>query len=120
MSESEAIRRTQIAQLNDELRIDPLSGTSGRVMMTRGVGALGSEFMLKALDALAGLKPHDFETGNDPYRERDFAVFEVDGERLYAKIDYYEKGSDYLAGAETPEDASKTDRVLTLMLAEEY
>ena len=117
---NEAIRRTQIAQLNDELRIDPFSGTSGRVMMTRGVSALGSEFMLKALNVLAGLKPEDFEPGNDPYRERDFAVFEVDGEKLYAKIDYYQKGSDYLAGAETPEDASTTDRVMTIMLREEY
>ena len=36
------------------------------------------------------------------------------------KIDCYEKGSDYVAGAETPGNSATTDRVRTILLAEEY
>ena len=52
--------------------------------------------------------------------EHDFGSFEMEGQKLFWKIDYFEKGSDYLAGAETPENAETTDRLLTIMLAGEY
>ena len=57
---------------------------------------------------------------NDPYGEHDFGIVAVDGTKLYFKIDYFEKGTDYTAGAERPESAATTDRVMTIMLAEEY
>jgi hypothetical protein len=47
-------------------------------------------------------------------------VFELAGKKFFWKIECYEKGSDYTAGAETPENSETTDRVLTIMLAEEY
>ena len=115
MSESKAKR---IAQLNDALRHDPGTGAHGRIVMTRGVSALGIPFTLRAL---AELKSFDtFTTDNDPYGEHDFGSFELDEHTLFWKIDYYEKDSDYMAGAETPENTATTQRLLTIMLAEEY
>lgn len=113
-------RATKIAALNDALRRDPLSGRHGHVMITSGVAAYGSAFTTKVLYALSALTPEDFEPGNDPYGERDFAVFEVDGVKLYGKVDTFEKDSNYLAGAETPDNPETTERVLTILLPEEY
>ena len=51
-------------------------------------------------------------------RKHDFGAFEVEGHRLFFKIDYY--APDMQHGSEDPADPTKTVRVLTLMLAEEY
>ena len=108
----------RIAQLNDALRHDPGTGEHGRIVMTRGVSELGIPFTMRAL---AKLKSFDtFTTDNDPYGEHDFGSFEVDAHKLFWKIDYFEKGTDYMAGAEAPENPATTDRLLTIMLAEEY
>ena len=114
------IKSERIAALNDELRKNPTDRSLGLITMTSGVAALGSAFWVKVADKLAALRPQDFDTGNDPYGERDFAPIEVDGEKLFFKIDYFEKGSEHMSGAETPEDPATTDRVLTVMLREEY
>ena len=55
---------------------------------------------------------------NDPYQEHDFGVT-LDDRKLFWKIDYFDKRDPDL-GAENPADAETTERVLTLMLAEEY
>jgi hypothetical protein len=60
----------------------------------------------------------DFGPDNDPYGEHDFGMFELDGETLNWKIDYYDRELRY--GADDPSDAEKTRRVLTILLAEEY
>ena len=109
-----------IAALNDELRKDPTNRGLGLVTMTSGVAALGTAFWIKVAEKLASLGPKDFREGNDPYGERDFAAIKVDGEKLLFKIDYFEKGSSHTFGAETPEDPEATDRVLMVMLREEY
>jgi len=55
---------------------------------------------------------------NDPYGEHDFGAFEADGKTIFFKIDYYDKA---LAGhSPDPADSSVTERVITIMLAEEY
>ena len=113
-------RSERIAALNDELRKDPTNRGLGLVTMTSGVAALGTAFWIKVAEKLASLGPKDFREGNDPYGERDFAAIEVDGEKLLFKIDYFEKGSSHTFGAETPEDPEATDRVLMVMLREEY
>lgn len=59
-----------------------------------------------------------FTRDNDPHLEHDFGSFEVRGEKLFWKIDYYDLDLTY--GSEAPEDPSKTKRVLTIMLASEY
>ena len=111
-------RAAKIAALNDALRRDPGTGEYGRIVMTHGVSELGVPFTMQAL---AKLKAFDaFTKDNDPYSEHDFGSFELEGQKLFWKIDYFEKGTDYRVGTETPDDRVTTDRVLTVMLAEEY
>ena len=111
-------RTAKTAALNDALRRDPGTGEHGRIVMTRGVRELGIPFTLQVL---AKLKAYSvFSKENDPYGEHDFGSFEFEGQKLFWKIDYFEKGTEYMAGAENPEGCATTDRVLTIMLAEEY
>ena len=113
---SEGTKR--IAALNDALRHDPGTGEHGRIVMTRGVSALGFPFTMQAL---AKLKAFDaFTKDNDPYGEHDFGSFALAGHKLFWKIEYFAKATEYMAGAEAPENPATTDRLLTLMLAEEY
>ena len=106
----------RIAEINDAFRKG--QGCSGRWLITSGVTARGSLFVDKALAAVALFDA--FTSNNDPYGEHDFGSIEIDDETLFWKIDYYQTSSGYSAGAENPEDTAKTDRVLTVTLAEEY
>ena len=85
-------------------------------MMTRGVEALGPKIVGQLINHLRTFDR--FEEGNDPYSEHDFGAFDHEGNKLFWKIDYYSPSLD--GGSEDPADPSKTMRVLTLMLAEEY
>ena len=60
----------------------------------------------------------DFNADNDPHGELDFGSFELEGEKVFWKIDYYDLAGEF--GSEDPTDPKKTLRVLTVMLAEEY
>ena len=104
----------RIRALNDQFRT---TLTGGKVYMTDGVAALAPEVRARALEAMRTFAA--FTTGNDPYREHDFGAFELDGRKFFFKIDYYDKRDPDL-GAEDPADAATTERVITLMLSEEY
>jgi len=86
------------------------------LVMTAGVIALGQEHQLKILDAVARFDR--FDEDNDPYGEHDFGAVEVEGERLFFKIDYYDQSP--LAHSPDPADETVTKRLVTIMLAEEY
>ena len=60
----------------------------------------------------------DFTEDNDPYGEHDFGAFELEGQKLFWKIDYYDLELRF--GSDDPGDPDKTRRVLTILLAEEY
>src|SRR3954470_2777474 len=110
MSDRCSIKAARIRELNDQLRC---KGLGGRVVMTRGIEALGADGVREVLTAVARFD--DFTEDNDPWGEHDCAVLTVSGRRIIFKIDLYEdpevKGAD---------GKSITTRVLTIMLAEEY
>lgn len=60
----------------------------------------------------------NFCHANDPYQEHDFGSFEADGQMIMFKIDYYDKT--LTNHSSDPSDPSVTERVIIIMLAEEY
>ena len=82
---TDIVEVSRIRALNDDLRRS-LGG--GVLMMTKGVIALGRTKQLAILDAVAAFD--SFEADNDPYGEGDFGALQVEGERLFFKIDLYE------------------------------
>ena len=102
-----------VRELNDAFRT---SGEGGRIVVTRGVHEKGAGFVAQALERVRTFDA--FTRDNDPYGEHDFGSFELDGEKLYWKIDCYNKEMRY--GSEDPSDPEQTTRVLTILLAEEY
>jgi hypothetical protein len=110
---SDIVDVATIRCLNDQLR---RSLAGGVLVMTAGVIALGYACHLRILQAVAGFDA--FDAGNDPYGEHDFGAVEVAGQRLFWKIDYYDR--DRSGHSPDPADPSVTTRVLTIMLAEEY
>lgn len=102
-----------LARLNDTFRRYPGGGT---LAVTAGVIALG-EAALPAILAL--VQAFDgFNPDNDPHGEHDFGAFEWCGERLFWKIDCYDRRMQF--GSPDPLDPSVTTRVLTIMLASEW
>ncbi len=74
---------------------------------------------LRQLTILQAVAKFDsFDEDNDPYGEHDFGALEVEGERLFWKVDYFDRS--LAAGSPDPADPLVTTRVLTIMLAEEY
>jgi uncharacterized protein DUF3768 len=103
----------RIRALNDELRKDLLGGGT---VMTPGVAALGPEAVLRLVQALAMY--NDFSDDNGPYQEHDFGALDFDNVRVFFKIDYYDKT--LTRHSPDPADPSVTERVMTIMRAEEY
>lgn len=102
-----------IRALNDGFR---RTFIGGRVMVTQGVQALGETEMAAVLQRVQTFDA--FDEANDPHHEHDFGAIDLDGQKLFWKIDYYDKTMDY--GSPDPSDPKVTTRVLTVMLAEEY
>jgi len=74
----------------------------------------------KALDrAAARVRPPAFPEGDDPYGEHDFGAFDHAGQRIFCKIDTYDPTEEFGLGRH-PADPTKTVRVLTILLADEY
>lgn len=61
---------------------------------------------------------NNFTEDNDPYNEHDFGSFDYKGEKIFWKIDYYDKDNRFMS--ENPADVTKTNRVMTIMFADEY
>ncbi len=98
----------KIAAINDEFRRS-MSGCT----VTRGVAALASfmnEIFVKVRDY------SEFNEGNDPYGEHDFGSFKAYQHKLFWKIDYYDEDREKWCDPLSPD----CNRVLTIMLAEDY
>jgi ABC-type nitrate/sulfonate/bicarbonate transport system substrate-binding protein len=106
-------KSARIRALNDQLRQNFAEGIA---VMTPGVAALGPEAVERIVKTIAVFD--DFCHANDPYEEHDFGAFEADGRMIYFKIDYFDR--DLSMHSPDPADPSVTQRVITIMLAEEY
>jgi Protein of unknown function (DUF3768) len=106
-------KTARIRALNDELRQNFAVGIA---VMTPGVAALGAEAVQRIVKTIAVFD--DFCHANDPHEEHDFGSFEADGHMIFFKIDYYDETLTY--HSPDPADPSVTQRVITIMLAEEY
>ena len=103
----------RIRMLNDELRRN-LSG--GAAVMTPGIAALGEQAIRRLVQTIAIFD--DFCAANDPHGEHDFGAFEFEGRSIMFKVDYYDKALSL--HSPDPSDPAVTERVVTIMLAEEY
>lgn len=106
-------RQTRIRELNDRLRTN-LEG--GRWVITGGVSGLGRDRLAQVLEKIRSFNV--FTRGSDPHDEHDFGAIDLGGERIFWKIDYYDKALEY--GSPDPADPEVTARVITIMLAGEY
>ncbi len=99
----------RIRELNDAFRTTFVGGS---VMVTVGVRALPDIDILLA-------KVRDFDDfDNDPHREHDFGAIHFADQKVFWKIDYYDRRLEF--GSDDPSDPAVTSRVLTVMLADEY
>ena len=104
---------TDVKTLNDNFR---QTFTGGRVMLTTGINAKSQDDIAKILSKVRQF--NHFTKPNDPYNEHDFGSFDYKGEKIFWKIDYYDKNYQYLS--EDPSNPNITNRVMTIMLADEY
>ena len=102
----------RIRALNDELRKN-LSGSIA--VITPGVAALGPKAVERIVMTIAAFD--DFCHANN-LEEHDLGSFEADGHEILFKIDHYDKT--LTAHSPDPADPSVTERVITIMLMDEY
>lgn len=106
-------QRDRIRLENDQLRQD---FSKGQVVMTRAVANLGEETVSRIFKAVAQFV--DFNDSNDPWHEHDAAGLELDGHKLFWKIDYF--SVDLEMHSPDPSDPSVTKRILTVGLASDW
>ncbi len=103
----------KIATLNDALR---KRGEGGRIMLTTGIQALGQKAIQEVIKQIWAFDA--FTEDNDPYGEHDFASITVNENKIFWKIDAYDRNLEY--ASHDPTDPALTVRIMTVMLAEEY
>ena len=107
-------RSATIATLNDQFR---KTGVGGQIVITTGIEAYSVYEKTQIFQAIQQFD--QFTQENDPYGEHDFGkVTAPDGQAVFWKIDYYDSQTEY--GSPDPSDPAKTQRVMTVLLADEY
>ena len=113
MSITTESRTDRIRELNDAFR---RTFVGGAVMITAGVEAMPLDQRRSLLQKIRSFDA--FDDGNDPHHEHDFGAVDEAGVRIFFKLDYYDRNTEF--GSPDPADPAVTTRVLTIMLAEEY
>ena len=103
----------RIRDLNDAFR---RSFSGGKILITPGVQGLATDIASRVLQAIQNFD--GFCEDNDPYGTHEFGGVEVDGQKVWFKIDAYDQNLEY--GSPDPSDPSVTTRVMTILLPEEY
>ena len=101
----------RVQELNDAFRQEA-HGT-GSMLVTRGIADQGEDLMHRAIAAVQAFDT--FAEDNDHYGEHDFGAIEIDGQKIFWKIDFYEDRS-----VKEADGSPVVSRVLTIMLASEY
>ena len=104
---------SSIAKLNDAFRANPILGTT---ILTSGIRNNSSEDIVCIMNEVRNF--NDFDEDNNPHGERDFGTFNFKGKKIFWKIDYYDRNFEF--ASPDVADASITNRVLTVMYADEY
>jgi hypothetical protein len=105
--------KDSIRAFNDQLRQNL---TGGRAFITPGIAALGPEAVARLFQTIAVFD--DFCHANDPHEEHDFGMFEFDGVSVAFKIDHYNRSLNF--PSLNAADPAVTERVVTIMRADEY
>lgn len=104
----------KVAALNDSLR---KTFTGGRVLLTIGFRSLPEGEQAEVLQKVRAF--NDFTQDNDPYQEHDFgSVMSSRGTQVFWKIDLYDINDEFYSPQ--PDDPTQTNRVMTILLADEY
>ena len=104
---------SDIATLNDKFR---KSFIGGEVLLSAGIAAMSSEDKANIVSMVQNF--NDFNDDNDVYGEHDFFSFDYKGDKIIAKIDYYDLNNQYMS--ENPANPDITNRVLTIMKVFEW
>ena len=104
----------RIRELNDRFRKEGLG--RGSIMITQGIQEKGGGFAIAAVHAVRSFDA--FTDDNDPWGEHDFGAIDLESEKVFFKIDYYDLSLE--KDSENPANEGCTHRVLTIMLAAEY
>ena len=102
-----------IATLNDKFR---RSFINGEVLLSAGIAAMSSEDKANIVSMVQNF--NDFNDDNDVYGEHDFFSFDYKGDKIIAKIDYYDLNHKYMS--EDPSNPDITNRILTIMKVFEW
>jgi len=110
------LRKRTVRELNDALRRNVCRPKGmGTVVISYGVSCLSSYAQSLLLVKVSEFDA--FNKDNDPRNEHDFGSIIFDGETFFWKIDYYDLSMQSFSS--DPADSSVTNRVLTVMLADE-
>ena len=104
---------SDIATLNDKFR---KSFIGGEVLLSAGISAMSSEDKANIVSMVQNF--NDFIPSNDVYGEHDFLSMDYKGNKIFAKIDYYDLNYEFMS--ENPANPDITNRVLTILLSCEY
>ena len=86
------------------------------MLLTAGIAAMSSEDKANIISMVQNF--NDFTHSNDVYGEHDFLSIDYKGNKIFAKIDYYDLNYEFMS--ENPANPDITNRVLTILLSCEY
>lgn len=109
-----AFRTKRIRRLNDAFRRGEV--LHGSIVITEGIRALGDDILPRIVALVSEFGA--FSEDNDPHGEHDFGALHHQDQKIFWKIDYFDRDLKY----HSPDAANPevTCRVLTVMLASEY